>query len=119
MAKQGKRAARKQTPQAKTIEVTLGDPIQAHGEQITTLVIHKPKPKDFEAMDEGKGETAKANRLLASCARIPYSSVLTMELEDYEACMDALGGLAGFLEPLGSLEESSSPSPETGTSSSD
>ena len=90
----------------RSIKVSLASPIRAHDEDVTELVIQEPRALEFEAMDRGKGELQKVNHLLAACAKVPYSSILTLCSRDYQAAMEALGKL-GFQEASPLPSESS------------
>lgn len=76
-------------------KITLVEPVEAHGQQVHELEIHEPAAREFEAMDRGSGRIQQAHHLLAACARIPYSSILSLCAKDYQAAMEALGEL-GF-----------------------
>ena len=91
--------------------VTLERPIQVDGNDCSEVTIREPGPKDMELADEGTGDVAKANRLLASCAGIPLSSVHQMKMADWARCHEALAELQGaglgFTKPERSRESSS------------
>ncbi len=93
--------------------VTLSHPVEAHGETLTELVIQEPTARDFESMDRGKGQIQQVHHLLASCAKVPYSTILSLRVRDYQAAMGALAEL-GFQEAAEPLTESSDEFPETG-----
>ncbi|OFX01395.1 MAG: hypothetical protein A3E78_01940 [Alphaproteobacteria bacterium RIFCSPHIGHO2_12_FULL_63_12] len=95
--------------------ITLSQPITAHGESITKLVLREPTAKDIEATDKAATDapTKKANMLLASVAGIPYSSVLLLRLRDWNACMEALAEM-GFFEEPSPRSESEPESHQTG-----
>src|SRR3990167_8913548 len=97
----------------RSVKVTLEQPVDAHGVEVSELTIYEPAARECEAMDRGKGEVQKANHLLAACAKIPYSTVLSLGSRDYQAAMGGLGEL-GFQEGSPSLSESSEESIETG-----
>jgi len=97
----------------RSVKVKLEQPIEANGTEIAELTIIKPAGREFEAMDRGKGEVQRTNHLLAACAKVPYSTILNLSPEDYEAAMGALGGL-GFPEASQPSSESSEEFLETG-----
>lgn len=99
------------------IRVTLKRAIEAHGKQVSELVIREPTAKELEAMQRGKGgEISQLNHLLAECAQIPYSSVLKLRAGDWRKALEALQSF-DFLDADEPSEESSTPSPQTGESS--
>ena len=104
--------------ESKTIK--LSQPITAHGEMLTQLVLREPTAKDIEATDKAAidAPTKKANHLLAAVAGIPYSSVLLLRLRDWNACMEALAEM-GFFEEPSPPSESDAESHQTGLTESE
>ena len=99
----------------KSITIQLMEVLEAHGRELTELVVHAPRARDFEHMDAGgTGEIKRTNHLLASCAKIPYSSVLQLGSRDYQAALEALASLGFTASPTPS-EESDEESPATGS----
>lgn len=79
-------------------EVILTTPIQAHGEEVSKLTFRKPTVKDLNKLgqpftmliagesQEIKTNTAAVSNYIVALANIPMSSVLQLELEDWQNC---------------------------------
>ena len=77
------------TPESVTVR--LSRPIQAHGREVTELVVSEPSPRHLEAMDRATGPVAKVNLLLSEICQVPTSSIYQLRMRDYGELVEALG----------------------------
>jgi hypothetical protein len=87
------------------IEVELKMPIEAHGEEITTLKLRRPNFGDMMQMDNAKGEMAKFAKLIEVCGNIPPSSVKKIDVEDVNRIAEAIGPFFSAFPQTGSSAE--------------
>lgn len=75
------------------IEVTLTEPIEAHGETVEVLKIRKPKGKDFKKISQRSMENPYAMMLDfgATLAGVPPSSFDEMCADDVAKVFEAVG----------------------------
>jgi hypothetical protein len=97
------------------IEVTLSEPIKAHGETVRVLTLKPPKGRHLRVagypfrLGGGAGgamqvDAAVMARLISELAEIPTSSVDQLEAEDWQACLVAV---STFLAPTDLTSSSS------------
>jgi hypothetical protein len=85
--------------------ITLKEPIQAHGETITTLEIRNPKGKDFKKIS-GAAMEAPFKMILdfaAILADVPPSALDELGVEDVEAVCAVVGPFLGKSPATGGM----------------
>lgn len=88
------------------ITVYLKYPIQAHGEEVSTLTFRRPTMADLIKMDQASGEMGKMAKLIECTASIPAGSVAKIDVEDLQAITEAISPFfSGFL-PTGKNAQS-------------
>jgi hypothetical protein len=91
-----------------TITLTLSEPIQAHGKEITTLEFRRPTgatirrcgaPTKMQRVEGGEPvvllDMDSYARYVAECAQIPAPSVDQLAAEDFFACVGVVDGFFG------------------------
>ena len=83
------------------VKVKLSDPIQAHGETVGEIEIKKPLAR--EVIKHGFPTTpALAAKFISDLAGIPPSSVESMSIKDFSACVEVIGSFFGDAQPTSS-----------------
>jgi hypothetical protein len=87
-----------------SVTVALTYPIQAHGEQVSTLTIRPPKTKELLAANALRpgGETLNTDamvKLIVACCDIPLSSALALDPVDFFALTEAFAPFFKRPEP--------------------
>lgn len=75
------------------VTIVLKEPITAHGETVTQLVLKPPTLKNWRVRDGAKGEVDSIIRMISDLAGIPISSVEMLGTEDSAAAMEAVAEL--------------------------
>lgn len=78
--------------------VFLARPVSAHAERFDRFEIKRPTAGQYiDARAASSGDEAQIDsRLLAATADVPYSTIRTLDLRDYQKCLEALTILGGF-----------------------
>lgn len=82
------------------VVVELEYPIQAHGEEITSIEFRRPTTGDLLAID-GLGDIAGAAKLVELLGAIPPSSVKALDPVDFAKCADTISGFFETSRPTG------------------
>jgi len=81
------------------VTVVLSHPVQAHGAEVTEIVLAAPTAKVFRVLDESKGNVDSIFRMISAMAGIPVSSVEAMAPEDFGRCARVVSDFLGPLAP--------------------
>lgn len=103
---------------AEPITIQLSEPVQAHGETITSITLRPPRGKDLiecgvPADAEGRPDERRAAALISRLAAVPPSTLEAMAARDFMAVMTAL--VPFFQEPEAAPSSSSDTSTLPGT----
>lgn len=86
------------------VRVALARPVQAHGEEVTELVLAAPTARIFRVLDDAKGNVDSIIRMISAMAGVPISAVEALAPEDFGRCARVV---ADFLGPLAPSEPAS------------
>lgn len=84
-----------------TTTVTLKHHVEANGEVQDHIDLRRPVVKDLMVFDREKGEIAKMAALISVLAGWPASSVNALDVEDFVAVSEVVGGFLGNIRPTG------------------
>ncbi len=82
------------------MDIILKHPILVDGEEVTKLVLERPKIKHLKSTDGVSGDIAKVAALVSEMAGIPPSSVDQIDAEDFAVIAQEFGS---FFSPTGGI----------------
>lgn len=76
--------------------VVLAYPKTIAGEEVAKITFRKPLGKDMRLMGaENGGDVAAITKLASLLSKLPTTAFDSLEIEDYEACMQTAGSWSG------------------------